>query len=130
MAAISGISGNVSGLTFGGVIKNWTANLTRATVDVSAFGNPARNRVTGIVDITGSFAGTMDSGTSPTNFLSVTSSAVLTLTAESGNTIAFSALIESCSMGVAVDGEATVNYTFALANTVTSITSAISATWS
>jgi hypothetical protein len=130
MAAISGISGNVSGLTFGGVIKNWTANLTRATVDVSAFGNPARNRVAGIVDMTGSFSGTMDSGTSPTNFLSVTSSAVLTLTAESGNTIAFSALIESCSMGVAVDGEATVNYTFALANTVTSITSAISATWS
>jgi len=130
MAAISGISGNVSGLTFGGVIKNWTANLTRATVDVSAFGNPARNRVAGIVDITGSFSGTMDSATSPTNFLSVTASAVLTLTAETGNTIAFSALIESCSMGVAVDGEATVNYTFALANTVTSITSAISATWS
>jgi hypothetical protein len=130
MAAISGISGNVSGLTFGGIIKNWTANLTRATVDVSAFGNPARNRVAGIVDITGSFSGTMDNGTSPTNFLSVTSSAVLTLTAETGNTIAFSALIESCSMGVAVDGEATVNYTFALANTVTSITSAISATWS
>jgi hypothetical protein len=130
MAAISGISGNVSGLTFGGIIKNWTANLTRATVDVSAFGNPARNRVAGIVDITGSFSGTMDSATSPTNFLSVTASAVLTLTAETGNTIAFSALIESCSMGVAVDGEATVNYTFALANTVTSITSAISATWS
>ncbi|CAB4184768.1 hypothetical protein UFOVP1575_6 [uncultured Caudovirales phage] len=130
MAAISGISGNVSGLTFGGVIKNWTANLTRATVDVSAFGNPARNRVAGIVDITGSFSGTMDSGTSPTNFLSVTSSAVLTLTAESGNTIAFSALIESCSMGVAVDGEATVNYTFALANTQATLGSAVSATWS
>lgn len=129
MAAISGISGNVSGLTFGGVIKNWTANLTRATVDVSGFGNPTRNRAAGIVDMTGSFSGTMDSGTSPTNFLSVTASAVLTLTAESGNTIAFSALIESCSMGVAVDGEATVNYTFALANTVAVLTNAISATW-
>ena len=131
MAAISGVGGNIalSG-AIGGVIKSWTANFTRSNTDTTAFGNVARNRAVGIIDCTGSMTGSMDNTTSP--FLAFTGNTVaasLTLTAESGNTLAFSAVIDSFTVGCAVDGEASFSANFQIATTATAITSAIVSTW-
>ena len=133
MAGMSGIGGNIalSG-AIGGVIKSWTANFTRANVDITGFTGATRNRATGIVDVTGSMTGTLDTGNCPTlAFTGNTSAAAITLTAESGNTLSFAVLMDAITIGVAVDGEATFSANFAIASTATAFTSAVTtSTWS
>ena len=132
MAGMSGIGGNVamSG-AIGGIIKSWTANFTRASTDITGFTGATRNRAAGIVDVTGSMTGSLDDGLKPTLGFSVGTSPVsLTLTAQSGNTIEFLAFIDSVSVGVAVDGEATFSANFAIASTAASFASAVTVTWS
>ncbi len=132
MAGISGVNGNVTMAgAIGGVIKSWTANFTRNNVDITGFTNAARNRAVGIVDVTGSMSGTIDGGTtSPLiAFTGNTAPATLTLQADSGNTLAFTAVIDSFSLGVAVDGEATFSANFAIASTHTAVTSAVVSSW-
>ena len=48
MAGMSGVGGNIamSGC-IGGVIKSWTANLTRPSTDITGFGNATKNRAVG-----------------------------------------------------------------------------------
>ncbi len=132
MAGISGVGGNVamSG-SIGGVIKSWTANFTRNNVDITGFTNAVRNRAIGIVDVTGSMTGTLDGGTtSPLiAFTGNTAPVDIVLTAETGNTLTFRALIDSFSVGVAVDGEATFSANFAIASTQTALTNAIVTSW-
>ena len=133
MAGMSGIGGNIalSG-AIGGVIKSWTANFTRANVDITGFTGATRNRATGIVDVTGSMTGTLDTTNCPTlAFTGNTSAAAITLTAESGNTLSFAVLMDAITIGVAVDGEATFSANFAIASTATAFTSAVTtSTWS
>ena len=133
MAGMSGIGGNIalSG-AIGGVIKSWTANFTRANVDITGFAGATRNRATGIVDVTGSMTGTLDTTNCPTlAFTGNTSAAAITLTAESGNTLSFAVLMDAITIGVAVDGEATFSANFAIASTATAFTSAVTtSTWS
>lgn len=131
MAAMSGVDGNVAMTgAIGGIIKSWTANFTRAMADTTGFGNATRNRSSGIHDVTGSLTGSIDSALSPVLGFSVGTTPVsLTLTAQGGNTLAFPALIDSVSVGVAVDGEATFSCNFAIASTATAFTSAITVTW-
>ena len=131
MAGMSGLAGNVamSGC-IGGIIKSWTANFTRATTDITGFTNATRNRAIGIIDVTGSMTGSLDNGTSPTvAFSSNTAAAAITLTAEAGNTLVFNAIIDSFTVGVAVDGEATFSANFAIASTQASFASAVTTTW-
>ena len=131
MAGISGVNGNItfSG-AIGGVIKSWTANFTRAGVDITGFGNATRNRAIGIIDVTGSMTGSMDSALAPTlAFSGNTAAAAITLTAEAGNTLVFNAIIDSFTVGVAVDGEATFSANFAIASTQASFASAVTTTW-
>ncbi len=131
MAGISGIGGNIalSG-AIGGVIKSWTANFTRASVDITGFTGATRNRAPGIIDVTGSMTGSLDASLAPTlAFSANTAAATITLTAETGNTLAFPVLMDSIAVGVAVDGEATFSANFAIASTATTFGGAVTATW-
>ena len=131
MPGISGVNGNIA-ITgaIGGIIKSWTANFTRATTDITGFTNATRNRAIGIIDVTGSMTGSLDNGTSPTvAFSGNTAAADITLTAETGNTLVFKAIIDSFTVGVAVDGEATFSANFAIASTQASFASAVTTTW-
>ena len=132
MAGISGVNGNITfANATGGVIKSWTANFTRAGVDITGFGNATRNRAIGIIDVTGSMTGSMDSTLAPTLAFSGNSvAATLTLTAETGNTLAFAVIVDSFTIGLAVDGEATFSANYAIASTATSFAGAVTATWS
>ena len=132
MAGISGVNGNITfSSATGGVIKSWTANFTRAGVDITGFGNATRNRAIGIIDVTGSMTGSMDSALAPTlAFSGNTAAATLTLTAETGNTLAFPVIVDSFTIGLAVDGEATFGANYAIASTATSFAGAVTATWS
>tara|TARA_R110000868_G_scaffold192806_4_gene437376 strand:+ start:434 stop:835 length:402 start_codon:yes stop_codon:yes gene_type:complete len=131
MAGISGVNGNIAITNaIGGIIKSWTANFTRASTDITGFTNATRNRAVGIIDVTGSMTGSLDNATSPTvAFSGNTSAADITLTAESGNTLQFKAIIDSFTVGVAVDGEATFSANFAIASTATTFGSAVTTTW-
>jgi len=134
MAGMSGVAGNVAMAgCIGGIIKSWTANFTRATTDITGFTNATRNRAIGIGDVTGSLTGSIDDSALLMPLIgiastSATSPVSLTLTAQGGNTIAFLALIDSVTLGVAVDGEATFSCNYAIASTATAYTSAITTT--
>lgn len=132
MAGISGVNGNIAiGGAIGGIIKSWTANFTRASTDITGFTNATRNRAIGIIDVTGSMTGSLDNGTSPTvAFSGNTAAGSLTLTAESGNTLVFNAIIDSFTVGVAVDGEATFACNYAIASTATTFSGAVTTSWS
>jgi hypothetical protein len=54
----------------------------------------------------------------------------LTLTADSGNTLAFPVIVDSFTIGLAVDGEATFSANYAIASTSTTFAGAVTATWS
>lgn len=118
MAGISGANGNVSFSGAVGLIKSWTANVAPSEIDISAFGSVGKQRMHGILDITGTIVATMDSGSSPVNssawFIQSAAGATCTLTAETGNTLAFNALIRSADISVDVNGEATVTYNYQL----------------
>ena len=126
MAAISGTTGNVSLAGAVGLIKSWTANVAPAEIDITAFGSVGKQRLNGILDITGTIVATMDNGSSPVStsswFVVSNSGATATLTAETGNTLAFNALIRSADISVDVNGEATVTYNYQL-NAPTNATS-------
>jgi len=134
MAGMSGVAGNVAMAgCIGGIIKSWTANFTRATTDITGFTNATRNRAIGISDVTGSLTGSIDDSALLMPLIgiastSATSPVSLTLTAQGGNTIAFLALIDSVTLGVAVDGEATFSCNYAIASTATAYTSAVTTT--
>ena len=136
MAAISGANGNVSLAGAVGLIKSWTANVAPAEIDISAFGSVGKQRMHGILDITGTIVATMDNGSSPLSssawFVQSAAGATATLTAESGNTIAFNALIRSCDMSVDVNGEASVTYNYQLnaPSNATSYAACVTTTWS
>ena len=131
MAGISGVNGNIAiSNAIGGIIKSWTANFTRASTDITGFTNATRNRAIGIIDVTGSMTGSLDNGTSPTvAFTGNTAAADITLTAEGGNTLLFKAILDSFTVGVAVDGEATFSCNYAIASTATAFTSAVTISW-
>lgn len=119
MAGISGANGNVSLAGAHGLIKSWTANVAPAEIDISAFGSIGKQRMHGIFDVTGTIVAVMDSASanSPlsTNWFAQTATgAALTLTAETGNSLAFNALIRSADISVDVNGEATVTYNYQL----------------
>ena len=131
MAGMSGVGGNIAMAScIGGVIKSWTANLTRPSTDITGFGNATRNRAVGIIDLTGSMSGSLSDSLSPTLAFSGNTAAVSLTLGCSGpgttvNTLTFDAIIDSISIGVAVDGEATFSANFGIASTAAAFTSAV-----
>ena len=129
-----GTGGSVTFTSFGGVIaKTWDATVTRTIIDVTGFGNFARHRMNGMFDITGSVSGTLDGASSPFLWMTTTS-ATVTLQADSGNSIQFNALVENVNLSLAVDAGADVSYNFSLAAGTTTATSFVfsnicTATW-
>jgi len=135
MAGMSGVGGNIAMAScIGGVIKSWTANLTRPSTDITGFGNATRNRAVGIIDLTGSMSGSLSDSLSPTLAFSGNTAAVSLTLGCSGpgttvNTLTFDAIIDSISIGVAVDGEATFSANFGIASTAAAFTSAVTIAW-
>ena len=122
MAAITGVTGNVSLSGAVGLIKSWTANIAPAEIDITSFGNLGKARAHGVLDITGTIVATMDSGSNPVNtnwLVTGATGATLTLTADTGNTFSFNALIRSCDLSVDVNGSADVTYNYQLNATAT-----------
>jgi len=133
MPAISGNDGNISFTGFSGNLNTWSATISRAVSDVTAFGNTGRNRILGVYDMTGSAGGIMSdaaafvSTNQPAAMTAVTGAA-LTLTASSGNTIGANVVCDSVSLGSSKTGDATISFNFSLASTETS-TSPFTISW-
>ena len=119
MAAISGNTGSVTG-GVSAVLNTWSATISRAVSDVTGFGNTGRHRILGVYDMTGSAGGIMDNAAAfvstnePAAMTNITG-ASLTLTAESGNTIAANVVVDSISLGSSKTGDATLSFNFSLA---------------
>jgi len=131
-----GTGGSVTFTTQGGVIaRTWNAAVSRATIDITAFGNWGRSRTAGIMDITGSVTGTLDGAATPLTWATNTAAATVTLQADSGNTLAFPAIVENANLSVDVAAAADVTYNFALSAATTTATSfsltaaGLTATW-
>jgi hypothetical protein len=78
--------------------------------------------------------GSLDTGTSPTVAFSGNTAAVSLTLGCSGpgttlNYLQFDAIIDSISIGVAVDGEATFSANFGIASTATSFAGAVTVSW-
>ena len=119
MAAISGNTGSVTGGVVG-VLNTWSATISRAVSDVTGFGNSGRHRILGVYDMTGSAGGIMDDSTSFVSSneiaaMTATTGASITLTAQSGNTIAANVVVDSVSLGSSKTGDATLSFNFSLA---------------
>ena len=135
MAAINGNAGNISGNGIVGTLNTWSATISRAVSDVTGFDNSGRNRLLGVYDMTGSAGGVLDNTTGfvSTNFLAAHTAAdggTITLTAESGNTIAAKCVVDSVAMSVNKAADATVTFNFSLASTTTGTNSPFTISWS
>ena len=135
MAALSGNTGNITGNGIVGTLNTWSCTISRAVADVTGFNNSGRNRLLGVYDMTGSAGGVLDNGSSfvSTNFLAAHTAAdggSITLTAESGNTIAAKCVVDSVAMNVNKTGDATVTFNFSLASTTTGTDSPFTISWS
>lgn len=135
MAGMSGVGGNIamSGC-LGGVIKSWTANLSRPSTDITGFGNATKNRAVGIIDLTGSMSGSLSYALAPTLAFSGNTAAVALTLGCSGpgstvNTLTFNAIMDSISIGVAVDGEASFSANFGIASTEATFGAAVVVAW-
>ena len=88
----------------------------------------------GIIDLTGTMSGSLDTTNSPTLAFSGNTAAVALTLGCSGpgttvNSLTFDAIIDSISIGVAVDGEATFSANFGIASTATSFAGAVTVSW-
>lgn len=124
MAGINGYNGNISGNGIVGTLNTWSATISRVSSDITGFSNVGRNRLLGLYDMTGSAGGIIDTTTSFVSSneiaaMTATSGASVTLTAESGNTIAANCVVSSVDMGLSKAGDATVTFNFELASTAT-----------
>ena len=134
MAALNGNSGSISGNGIVGTLNTWSATISRAMSDVTGFDNSGRNRLLGVYDMTGSAGGVLDSTSSfvSTNYLAAHTAAsggTITLTADTGNTIAANCVVESVAMSVNKTGDATVTFNFSLASTTTGTNSPFAISW-
>lgn len=130
MTAISGNDGNISGNVVSARLNTWSATLSRAVSDVTKFGNIGRNRVLGLHDLTGSAGGLLDDAAAFTSLPITATASMITLTAQSGNTIAANVVVDQISLGSTKSGDATVSFNFQLAEDATSGTIPYTVTWS
>ncbi len=112
MASIVGTNGNVSATGIGADFNAWNASLTVVESDVTKFGSLSRLVVPGLVSATFTASGTMSDdvqlfGDDGTVAAAHFQSGTVTLTADTGCTLAFGALITSFDISTAVGGDAT-----------------------
>ena len=112
MASIVGTNGNVSATGIGADFNAWNASLTVVESDVTKFGSLSRLVVPGLVSATFTASGTMSDdvqlfGDDGTVAAAQFQSGTVTLTADTGCTLAFAALITSFDISTAVGGDAT-----------------------
>ncbi len=112
MASIVGTNGNVSATGIAADFNAWNASLNVVETDVTKFGSLSRLVVPGLVSATFTASGTMsddvqlfgdDGVVAAAHFQSGT----VTLTADTGCTLAFGALITAFDISTAVGGDAT-----------------------
>ena len=117
MASIVGTNGNVAATGINADFNAWNASLTVVESDVTKFGSLSRLVVPGLVSATFTASGTMsddaqlfgsDGTVAASMFQSgAANSTAVTLTADTGCTLAFGALITSFDISTAVGGDAT-----------------------
>ena len=101
--------------------QTWSCTFSNVVSDITSFGNTGVVRRLGIADAQGSAGGFLKDGSddpgvfTAENAVGATGSA-MTLTAQSGNTFVFSAVIDQISVSSAVNGDATVTFNFLMAD--------------
>ncbi len=112
MASIVGTNGNVAAAGISADFNAWNASVTAVESDVTKFTDLSRKVAPGLVSATFSASGTMQDnaqlfGTDGAVTASMFESGTVTLTADAGCTLAFTALITSFDVATAVGGDAT-----------------------
>jgi hypothetical protein len=126
MARITGKGGDASlGSTYTINFREWSATFNAPEIDVTTFQDTGKRVLGGIFSGNFSASGTLDNagggphpGDGSTVDLSTIVSSVV-LTADTACTYTFDALITSCDVAVAVDGEATATVNGVFDNRVT-----------
>lgn len=122
MPNILGYTGNV---TFpsghAATVQTWSATVSRTVHDVTPMAAVGMVRELGVQDVQGSIGGIMKDGSDSPGFGSGVaaagaSAAELTLTAASGNTLAFDAVFDSIAASSTVTGDATVTFNFQMSD--------------
>ena len=105
MADLTGKDGAVSIASTGTLaFRSWGISYSTIAIDVTAFGDTARNRAVGIKDWTGTAEAILDSAAAPSM---PTAEVAVTLTAASGRTWVGNAIVTEIGPAVVIDGEAT-----------------------
>ena len=122
MAYITGLDGACS-LSADNFAKfnTWSATISRAVNDITAFADPAKRRKLGMLDLTGSAGGHMQSGGAegfdPGLDLITTGGSgerSVVLTAATGCTITADCVVDSIAISSDANGDATVTFNFQL----------------
>ena len=126
MATIQGTGGSVTIAGYNGKMNSWSADLSIEDVETSGFTDAVfRTFEPVIVSLTGSATATGERDTAtdaPAPTLSGLASAApvaIVLTAQSGNTWSFSAVVSSVSYNRAVDGKLELTFNFESSGRVT-----------
>ena len=124
-SVLVGSDGNVTTATgYKAAINTWSASVSRATAQVTRFGDAGARRIASkVVDITGSAAGTPLYNASTTSAFGIVSSgAASQITLQWNDTgarlcsLQFSAVFNQVDFASAVDGDATVTFNFEIAS--------------
>ena len=122
MAAILGYEGACA-LPSGhdALFQTWSCTFSNVVNDITSFGNTGVVRRLGIGDAQGSAGGFLKDGSDDPGVVTAENSVgatggAMTLTAQTGNTFAFSAVIDQISISSAVNGDASVTFNFLMAD--------------
>lgn len=120
------LTGNDGNCKFGTSTTNhnaafnvWNASFSRNVSDISAFGDSARRRRLGVADVSGSAGGFLihdDPGPGVNTTDWSTDGVDMTLTAASGCTFAFGAIVSEIAISNAKTGDAAVSFNFQLSS--------------
>tara|TARA_R100001463_G_scaffold9580_9_gene28824 strand:- start:892 stop:1287 length:396 start_codon:yes stop_codon:yes gene_type:complete len=103
------------------LFQTWSCTFSNVVNDITSFGNTGVVRRLGISDAQGSAGGFLQDGSADPGVLTAENAvgatgSAMTLTAQDGNTFAFSAVIDQISVSSAVNGDASVTFNFLMAD--------------
>ena len=123
MARIVGNDGAVTYGAHGIVVNSWSMTISRVVSDVTGFSDSVRTKLGGVSEITGSLTGFLDDGNTPSftaaDLLTDYEGTAITLTAQSGNTWAGTAIVSNINVSTSKTGDCTVSLDFAITGDVT-----------
>ncbi len=119
MAAIIGNDGNLTQMAAhaGQILDSWRANIINSVVEVTGFGDSTNRRNRGgLINLDGSASGTPDDTATnePGAGAVVAAGEAITLTMQSGNTWAFTAVIRNITLEATKAGGTRVSFDFTI----------------